>query len=389
MINKPHVLPWLDGLRGLAALMVMVGHARWLLWEGYSKGFLLHPDEYSAAQRLLVYLFAPFRYGHEAVIFFFVLSGFVIHLRYGNDLAAQGPGGGFRWKDYLLRRAKRLVPPLLFALAATYACDRIGMMAGLTIYSTSVGPGEALPAMPSHSVKTLIGNLCFVMGTYTPAWGTNWPLATLKSEWWFYMSYPVLLLLAKGSMHRVSLLLLVAFGAAFWPGVFAVALAYDVFSMMLIWWLGAIVAQSYRLGQSLRGLSLLTLCGPLTIWIPLQPRTEDLCWGLTFTGCLAICLELSKRGFQLGLLRALKPLGEISYSLYLVHFPLLILISGFVRDASPHNALPRHFGWSVFGIAASTCLAIVSYLVAERPVTGSAISSRPLPTPPPGSFPTK
>ncbi len=30
-------LLFLDGLRGLAAFYVMVGHARWLLWEGYGK----------------------------------------------------------------------------------------------------------------------------------------------------------------------------------------------------------------------------------------------------------------------------------------------------------------------------------------------------------------
>src|SRR5665647_3307561 len=38
--NKPSKangsLLFLDGLRGLAAFYVMVGHARWLLWEGYS-----------------------------------------------------------------------------------------------------------------------------------------------------------------------------------------------------------------------------------------------------------------------------------------------------------------------------------------------------------------
>ena len=35
-------LVFLDGLRGLAALYVMVGHARWVLREGYSEGFLKH-----------------------------------------------------------------------------------------------------------------------------------------------------------------------------------------------------------------------------------------------------------------------------------------------------------------------------------------------------------
>ena len=82
-------LRFLDGLRGLAALYVMIGHARWLLWEGYSEGYLQHPDSYSQAGKALVYFFSIFRYGREAVLFFFVLSGFVIHLRYARKLKAE------------------------------------------------------------------------------------------------------------------------------------------------------------------------------------------------------------------------------------------------------------------------------------------------------------
>src|SRR5438552_18554076 len=88
-------LQFVDGLRGLAALYVMVGHARWLLWEGYSEGFLKHPQDYSIFNKALVYLFSLFKYGHEAVLFFFVISGFVIHLRYAQALAAHGTAARF------------------------------------------------------------------------------------------------------------------------------------------------------------------------------------------------------------------------------------------------------------------------------------------------------
>src|ERR1700733_11516002 len=77
---------FLDGLRGLAALYVVLGHARLLLWEGYSSGYALHPASYSKLQKLLVYAFSSVAFGHEAVLFFFVLSGLVIHLRYSRHL---------------------------------------------------------------------------------------------------------------------------------------------------------------------------------------------------------------------------------------------------------------------------------------------------------------
>src|SRR4029077_1171968 len=79
-------LAFLDGLRGLAAFYVMVGHARMLLWEGYSEGFLKHPSNYSIGAKAVVYFFSFFRYGYQVVLLFFVLSGFVIHLRYAKQL---------------------------------------------------------------------------------------------------------------------------------------------------------------------------------------------------------------------------------------------------------------------------------------------------------------
>ena len=36
-------LVFLDGLRGLAAFYVLVGHARWLLWEGDTQ-YAAHPE---------------------------------------------------------------------------------------------------------------------------------------------------------------------------------------------------------------------------------------------------------------------------------------------------------------------------------------------------------
>jgi peptidoglycan/LPS O-acetylase OafA/YrhL len=75
-------LVFLESLRGLAALYVVIHHARWFLWEGYSKGYLKHPEAFNYFNKALMYFFSLFVYGHEMVVFFFVLSGFVIHLRY-------------------------------------------------------------------------------------------------------------------------------------------------------------------------------------------------------------------------------------------------------------------------------------------------------------------
>lgn len=69
----------LDVLRGVAAIYVFLSHAKWLLWEGYSNGYKMHPDQYSFFEKICVYFFSLFSWGHLAVMLFFVLSGFVIH----------------------------------------------------------------------------------------------------------------------------------------------------------------------------------------------------------------------------------------------------------------------------------------------------------------------
>src|SRR5256885_1260576 len=103
-------LRFLDGLRGLAAVYVMVGHVRWLLWEGYLDGYTKHPELYPLPAKILVYFFLLFSFGHQAVLLFFVLSGFLIHLRYARQLKENPTSARFDWRSYLFRRAKRLYP---------------------------------------------------------------------------------------------------------------------------------------------------------------------------------------------------------------------------------------------------------------------------------------
>src|SRR3954463_4783221 len=83
---KAAKLPRLEAVRGLMAFYVFLGHV--------IPDFLLprsHP------------LCLPFRFGPEAVMVFFLLSGFVIEHSF-----AQNPGQGFG--HYFLRRFTRIYP---------------------------------------------------------------------------------------------------------------------------------------------------------------------------------------------------------------------------------------------------------------------------------------
>ena len=125
----PDRLAFLDGLRGLAALYVMLGHARWLLWEGFAAGYLQHPEQYPPLSKVMAYFWLAFDYGHQAVIFFFVLSGFVIHLRYAKAIKQEGETAVFDLGPFFFRRFRRIYPLFLLAMAVTLLLDAIGSRA--------------------------------------------------------------------------------------------------------------------------------------------------------------------------------------------------------------------------------------------------------------------
>src|SRR5262245_54424585 len=95
-------LSFLDGLRGLACLYVLLFHELTVKVEGASE-----------LSRPMRWLRAWFGQGHFSVVFFIVLSGFSLMLPVvrseSRDLA-----GGF--KGYMRRRARRILPPYYAAV---------------------------------------------------------------------------------------------------------------------------------------------------------------------------------------------------------------------------------------------------------------------------------
>lgn len=104
----------IDMLRGLAALLVCVGHIRGMLWVDY--GALASPDVVTKGLYFLTGL------GHQAVVLFFALSGFLV----GGSAFQRIRSGQFRAGDYLLRRLTRLWTVLLPALVLGALWDWLG-----------------------------------------------------------------------------------------------------------------------------------------------------------------------------------------------------------------------------------------------------------------------
>src|SRR5438270_2616521 len=93
-------LPFLDGLRGLAAVYVVLHHAAMMVPPAGLGGV-------GSAARFV------FRHGHYAVAVFIVLSGYCLMLPVARDPCGRLPGGVV---GYLGRRARRILPPYYAAL---------------------------------------------------------------------------------------------------------------------------------------------------------------------------------------------------------------------------------------------------------------------------------
>jgi len=219
---------YLDFLRGLSAVLVMIGHLRGLFFVPF--GEVANPTLVTKALYFLTSL------GHEAVVVFFVLSGYFIA---GSVMRALADGS-WQWRPYMTRRFARLYVVLLPALVIGGLID----LAGIKLFGTS-GIYWADPdyrhivphaVQDRLNVQTFFANALFLQEIWSPTFGSNGPLWSLSYEFWFYVMFPCAALFFYASLNLV---LRVLFGAAF--VVISIFVGPTIFAYFSIWLLGALV----------------------------------------------------------------------------------------------------------------------------------------------------
>ena len=356
------ILP-LEALRGLAALYVVLHHGFWLLWEGREK-YLSHPENYNLFTKIIAEFSRLFFYGHEMVLFFFVLSGFVIHIRYSRNL--QKNDDSIHFRSYLKRRVLRIYPALIFALLFTYLLDQTGRYLQLPSY---FHPRIFPPGVDRYSLTTLIGNLALMMNTYVPVWGSNVPLWSLKFEFWFYLLFPLFFLLLKRSASMAFLVQVALFTLSFFPFLWPVRLLNDVFTSMIIWWLGVFLADVYtgRVKVKMKYLCPLVLAIPAVFKFKEEMNSQiyDLIWGLGFVGFLSIIFQFEDKISKWNLTKMIAPMGAFSYSLYITHRPIQFFMNGLIGKY--YQNLPSHFNFLYINIVVVILFAYLIHFLIEKP----------------------
>jgi peptidoglycan/LPS O-acetylase OafA/YrhL len=381
-----------ESLRGLGAVVVMLSHINHLTR--------------SPASPLRTIAGLPFEFGYLGVPLFLVLSGFCIHLRRAPTMNAR-LNSGTNWRAFWRRRFVRLYPP--YAVAAVL---------GVAAYYAS--SGQALAPWPSivslrEDVLTHVLLVHNLFSDYVFGLG-NGSLWTLALEEQLYLLYPAFLLCrTRTSGGR----------AVAWAGAIAVAyslmvvgLASDRFGrgpfefgnllnwaprFWFFWVLGALAAEAAagttRLSPWMSGRPAFvaaSLIGfstnPLTLGRLLASH-----WGarlhlvqlpgvtvLSDFAFAAACFVLLNQVVQQESAGAggfwanqrLQRCGRMSYSLYLVHVPVINLLETICRF--PPSAV---FTVVRFVLYVPICLitASVFFHLIERRFIGPRL--KPLPEP--------
>jgi peptidoglycan/LPS O-acetylase OafA/YrhL len=338
----------LDGLRGVAVLLVLMRHSFELVPGGFGPQWL---DDF-------------LRGGYFGVDIFFVLSGFLITSLL---LDERESSGAVRMRSFYGRRALRLMPALVVML---------GVVSIVLVLDGSTW----------SSLWPTVRSSLF----YYQNWHSVWDETHLAAEFghlWslsieeqFYIVWPVVLLAMVALWKRQSVRV----------AALALGVLWVVWYRIQVWnsgvgWAYVFVRTDTRIDALLIGCLVAFLFqwqvvraralhiaawGGLAVVLATVARTNPLQayvykGGLTLgaigVGCMVLAIaEGTWRGARLFDVKPLRAVGKVSYGLYLWHFPVFVLL---LRHSASWNSGVR----VVVGVVLSGVVTALSWYVVERP----------------------
>ena len=273
-------------------------------------------------------------------------------------------GAKFSWANYLTSRLTRLWVVLIPCLLITWIVGLIvehyasGVLTGANYDVWHSGPkmGEY-----SADFNTLLANIFFMQTIISPVFGLNGPLWSLANEFWYYMLFPLLAIAIGLVESRKVFSRAVAF-------VFAMIIAWclpkDILYGFMIWIMGVVVYLLQSKIKSLRPITdriflysgIFLFCLSLgysksTALMQIIPIEPDFSVGLSFAFlCLALTYQTFPKARWPWLANFSLHISEVSYSLYLAHFPIVMLIASIIykshKFVPDRSILAQFFGWA-------------------------------------------
>ena len=340
--NQNHFY-WLDSLRFIAAFMVVISHSR-------NDFFMMYSDLPESQHNIFGFLFTLFgRLGHESVIIFFVLSGFLV----GGRGIERISNGTFRIGSYVIDRFSRIYPPLIASIIFFFIT---------TLF---------VPDQEWNTWRAL-GNLLNLQGICCESLVT--PYWSLSYEVWFYIVLGALAVCFKTKNIKYFLLSVIAI-SVFMLGSMS-------FHYLFVWFVGALayLTRPKKINKMILVISSFGIVAGIGLWqitkdtnafqLPFNIKNYDLAeMPLTISISLfiqQIILIEPKNKIAISIDNFFSRMAKFSYSLYLSHRIVLMWVFYyfFTKESATYSMIDLLW----YMIIVLVCLVVCwgQYMVSER-----------------------
>ena len=341
----------IDGLRGYLAFFVFLHHSS--IWY-----FYLHTGRWALPPSNLYTQF-----GHSSVFLFFMITGFLFFSK-----LIDGRTQTIDWGRLFVSRFLRLTPLYLFF---------IFLLLLLTAYLSN---GKLNVSIPQLLISTVSWLSFTIFGTPTingiggivlaSVAGVTW---SLPYEWLFYLALPLLALTVKTSppLGYIVLGIVGVSSLAIWGTTFRPFILLPFLSGIA----AALLARSHRFCQfAAKEISSFIALGCLATTVIVYPSALSVAplFLLTVAFSLIAC---GNNMFGVLTSKASRTLGEMAYSIYLLHGITLFVTFNFMFDVTKSKGLSPMEYWLL--IAAMTPALRILCFVTFRLIENPAMRSTP------------
>lgn len=328
---------YVDVLRGLAAIIVLICHYRFFF------SMEVQDWRYNAPLPLYSFLWPVYEYGGVAVQMFWTLSGFVFALAYG------ARGKNMSTRTFLVHRIARLYPLHLLTLCVMALLQ----MVSLSIYGRYTVEGN-------NDLNHFLLHLFFASNWFTMEGSFNGPIWSVSVEVLIYAAFVLYL-------KRWGLNLVGALGLAGGGLTLALFTGSPVAECLGLFFTGVVSFMlAPRMGKWLLPLTVIALVAVVGMALALSSLGYGTHTLLAYLGTPALL------GFFIALDLRLPPLspswhwlGMSTYSIYLWHLPIIV-ISKIALGSDVPRALESPFALLSYCIVVIG-LAVLSYKWIEAP----------------------
>jgi peptidoglycan/LPS O-acetylase OafA/YrhL len=353
-------LTLLHAVRGFAAFYVVVFHAKFALWSGGKEYLTKYPQkEWNLWDYLVFAVDMLSSNGTAMVIVFFVLSGFFISYSFDKN----------KWqlKDFYINRLIRIYVPFLFslffAIGVLFLVKEINPALADKNFDRQFNH-ELAAAFYNLNFKGLISSLFFLPFGKNDYIGFNMVYWSLLYEAIFYLLIPITI----NRLKPYLLFSLLTLGLSyFFSNKFPIFRYFLEFSIYFAAGLSLFHFIKARPGfkplPALLFAGVLALCFGAVIGLGLinQIRLSHVVAGVLSIGLILYIINYEVR--ENFITTIFKKLGLISYTLYLFHFPVLILTYAILTKLTGEYLFYERIYW--VGVLAAVLISYPVYFLVE------------------------